>query len=177
MVQLFGVGPVERAHPESSESAPHTRAVVRGPSTRRVRYWAPTVRPHREEEVLRMAPDPRDPGSDVDDAGSGSPNPRSGAGAQAPRPQAQRLQRGLSQAELALRAGLTPDYLFKVESARRGCNPEAAGELAAILEVDLRELRTQGDDAEAAGAGGPDPQAPQGRLPAGAPGLPEDHLG
>jgi hypothetical protein len=42
--------------------------------------------------------------------------------------------------------GLTADYLFKVESGRRGCNPEAAQELAAVLEVDLRELRTMRDD-------------------------------
>jgi transcriptional regulator with XRE-family HTH domain len=52
----------------------------------------------------------------------------------------------MSQADLALRAGLTADYLFKVESGRRGCNPEAAQELAAVLEVDLRELRTMRDD-------------------------------
>jgi transcriptional regulator with XRE-family HTH domain len=63
-----------------------------------------------------------------------------------------RLRRGFSQAELALRAGLSPDYLFKVESGRRGCNPEAARELAAVLEVDLRELRIRRDDAEEAQA-------------------------
>jgi hypothetical protein len=43
---------------------------------------------------------------------------------------------------------LTPDYLFKVESGRRGCNPEAAHELAAVLKVDLQELRTKRDDAD-----------------------------
>jgi len=52
----------------------------------------------------------------------------------------------MSQADLALRAGLTADYLFKVESGRRGCNPEAAEGLAAVLEVELRELRTMRDD-------------------------------
>jgi transcriptional regulator with XRE-family HTH domain len=52
----------------------------------------------------------------------------------------------MSQADLALRAGLTADYLFKVESGRRGCNPEAAEELAEVLEVGLRELRTMRDD-------------------------------
>src|SRR5215210_5848871 len=57
-----------------------------------------------------------------------------------------RLRKGMSQADLALRAGLRADYLFKVESGRRGCNPEAAEELAAVLEVDLRELRTMRDD-------------------------------
>jgi hypothetical protein len=60
------------------------------------------------------------------------------------------LRMGLSQAELALRADLTHDYLFKVESGRRGCNPEAAHELAAVLEVDLQELRTKRDEAEEA---------------------------
>jgi len=58
------------------------------------------------------------------------------------------LRRGLSRAELARRADLTHDYLFRVESGRRGCNPEAAHELAALLEVDLQELRTKRDDDE-----------------------------
>jgi DNA-binding XRE family transcriptional regulator len=57
-----------------------------------------------------------------------------------------RERRGMSQANLALRAGLTADYLFKVESGRRGCNPEVAQELAAVLEIDLRELRTMRED-------------------------------
>jgi transcriptional regulator with XRE-family HTH domain len=73
-------------------------------------------------------------------------NPRSGAGLPLPGLKHWRLRRGMSQADLALRAGLTADYLFKVESGRRGCNPEAAQELAAVLEVDLRELRTMRDD-------------------------------
>jgi transcriptional regulator with XRE-family HTH domain len=113
-----------------------------------VRYWA-TYR----EEVLRMGSDPGDPGSDVDDAGSGEPEPGElepalrGGGLPLPGLKRWRLERGISQAELAQRAGLTADYLFKVESGRRGCNPEAAEELAAVLKVDLRELRTMRDDA------------------------------
>jgi DNA-binding XRE family transcriptional regulator len=54
----------------------------------------------------------------------------------------------MSRVELALRVGLTPDYLYKVETGRRGCNLEAAGELAAVLEVDLGELRSRREDDE-----------------------------
>jgi transcriptional regulator with XRE-family HTH domain len=118
-----------------------------------VRYWA-TYR----EEVLRMGSDPGDPlgdpGSDVDDAEPGEPKPGEpepalrGGGLPLPGLKRWRLKRGLSQAELAQRADLTADYLFKVESGRRGCNPEAAGDLAAVLKVDLRELRSGRDDDE-----------------------------
>jgi transcriptional regulator with XRE-family HTH domain len=118
-----------------------------------VRYWA-TYR----EEVLRMGSDPGDPpgdpGSDVDDAGAGEPEPGEpepalrGGGLPLPGLKRWRLERGLSQADLALRADLTADYLFKVESGRRGCNPEAAVELAAVLEVDLGELRSRREDNE-----------------------------
>jgi transcriptional regulator with XRE-family HTH domain len=79
-------------------------------------------------------------------------NPRSGAGdCRSPPLSTGGCFGGLSRAELARRADLTHDYLFKVESGNRGCNPEAAEELAAILEVDLRELRIKRDDAEEAG--------------------------
>jgi DNA-binding XRE family transcriptional regulator len=57
-----------------------------------------------------------------------------------------RLRRGLSQRQLALKADLTPDYLFKMESGRRGCKPEAAQRLSDLLEVDLQELRRRYDD-------------------------------
>ena len=57
-----------------------------------------------------------------------------------------RLRRGLSQVELARRAELTNDYLFKIESGRRGCNPATAQQLAALLEVDLLDLRKKPDD-------------------------------
>jgi transcriptional regulator with XRE-family HTH domain len=84
-----------------------------------------------------------------DDPAVGEPEPAlRGGGLRLPGLKHWRLRRGMSQAELALKADLSPDYLFKVESGRRGCNPEAARELAAILEVDLREPRTRRDDAE-----------------------------
>ena len=83
------------------------------------------------------------------DRAVGEPEPAlRGGGLPLPSLKHWRLLRGLSRAELARRAELTHDYLFKVESGRRGCNPEAAHELAALLEVDLQELRTKRDDAE-----------------------------
>jgi transcriptional regulator with XRE-family HTH domain len=59
-----------------------------------------------------------------------------------------RLRRGLSQAKLARRADLTVDYLSKVESGRRGCNPSIAQHLADLLRVDLLDLRRNHDGAE-----------------------------
>jgi transcriptional regulator with XRE-family HTH domain len=59
-----------------------------------------------------------------------------------------RLQRGLSQAELARRADLTVDYISKVESGRRGCNRSIAQHLADLLKVDLLDLRRKHDGAE-----------------------------
>src|SRR5215217_8357292 len=58
-----------------------------------------------------------------------------------------RLRKRLSQKELARRAGLTSDHLFKIESGRRGCNPETAQLLADVLEVGLEDLRRRRDDA------------------------------
>jgi transcriptional regulator with XRE-family HTH domain len=52
-----------------------------------------------------------------------------------------RKHKGISQAELARRAGLTADYLFKVESGRRACRPDAAELLADQLGVGLEALR------------------------------------
>jgi transcriptional regulator with XRE-family HTH domain len=54
-----------------------------------------------------------------------------------------RKHKGISQAELARRAGLTADYLFKVESGRRACRPEAAELLADQLGVGLEALRSK----------------------------------
>jgi transcriptional regulator with XRE-family HTH domain len=59
-----------------------------------------------------------------------------------------RLRRGLSQAKLARRADLTVDYLSKIESGRRGCNPTIAQHLADLLNVDLLDLRRKYDGAE-----------------------------
>jgi transcriptional regulator with XRE-family HTH domain len=52
-----------------------------------------------------------------------------------------RERKVISQAELARRAGLSSDYLFKVESGRRACRPEAAELLADLLGVGLEVLR------------------------------------
>jgi transcriptional regulator with XRE-family HTH domain len=52
-----------------------------------------------------------------------------------------RMRKGISQAELARRADLSSDYLFKVESGRRACRPEAAELLADLLGVSLEVLR------------------------------------
>src|SRR5215210_1222434 len=58
-----------------------------------------------------------------------------------------RLRRRLSQKELARRADLTNDHLFKIETGRRGCNPETAQLLADLLNVNLQDLRRKYDDA------------------------------
>jgi transcriptional regulator with XRE-family HTH domain len=52
-----------------------------------------------------------------------------------------RMRKGISQAELARRADLSSDYLFKVESGRRACRPDAAELLADLLGVSLEVLR------------------------------------
>jgi transcriptional regulator with XRE-family HTH domain len=56
------------------------------------------------------------------------------------------LRRKLSQKELARRADLANDHLFKIESGRRGCNPETAQLLADLLNVNLQDLRRKYDD-------------------------------
>ena len=58
------------------------------------------------------------------------------------------MRRGLSQARLARRADLTVDYLSKIESGRRGCNPSIAQHLADLLDVELPDLRSKHDGAE-----------------------------
>jgi transcriptional regulator with XRE-family HTH domain len=52
-----------------------------------------------------------------------------------------RLRKGLGQPELARRVSLTSDYLFKVESGRRGCKPKADELLADLLGVGPQDLR------------------------------------
>jgi len=52
-----------------------------------------------------------------------------------------RTRRGISQAELARRADLSSDYLFKVESGRRACRPDAAELIADLLGVGMGALR------------------------------------
>ena len=52
-----------------------------------------------------------------------------------------RMRKGISQAELARRADLGSDYLFRVESGRRACRPDVAELLADLLGVSLEVLR------------------------------------
>jgi DNA-binding XRE family transcriptional regulator len=70
-----------------------------------------------------------------------------------------RLRKWLSQKELARRAGLTSRHLYKIESGKRGCNPETAQLLADVLLVDLEELRRRREDA-LDGKAPPSPLAP-----------------
>jgi transcriptional regulator with XRE-family HTH domain len=72
--------------------------------------------------------------------------PRRGGGLPLPGLKRWRLRRGLSQRDLALRADLTQDHLWKIESGRRGCNPAVAQHLADLLTVDLLDLRRHYDD-------------------------------
>lgn len=100
----------------------------------------------REEEVLRMSGEPRE--SDGDRA-VGEPEPQiKRGGLPLPGLKHWRLRRELSQANLARRADLTVDYLSKVESGRRGCNPSIAQHLADLLRVDLLDLRRNHGGAE-----------------------------
>src|SRR5215212_10509631 len=93
-----------------------------------------------------MGGDPRD--SDRDRA-AGEPEPAiKRGGLPLPGLKHWRLRRELSQAKLARRAHLTVDYLSKVESGRRGCNPSIAQHLADLLNVDLLDLRRKYDGAE-----------------------------
>jgi transcriptional regulator with XRE-family HTH domain len=57
------------------------------------------------------------------------------------------LRKRLSQKELARRAGLASHHLYKIESGKRGCNPETAQLLADVLRVDLEDLRRRREDA------------------------------
>jgi transcriptional regulator with XRE-family HTH domain len=74
----------------------------------------------------------------------GGPEPAArGGGLPLPGLKHWRERKGISQAELARRADLSSDYLFKVESGRRACRPEAAELLADLLGVRLEALRTK----------------------------------
>lgn len=107
-----------------------------------MRYWAL----YGEEAVLRVTEGSQEPDRD---RALGGPEPaiRRG-GLPLPGLKHWRLRRGLSQAKLARRADLTVDYLSKVESGRRGCNPSIAQHLADLLRVDLLDLRRNHGGAE-----------------------------
>jgi transcriptional regulator with XRE-family HTH domain len=76
------------------------------------------------------------------DGPAGEPEPPvKGGGLPLPGLKHWRMRKGISQAELARRADLSSDYLFKVESGRRACRPEAAELLADLLGLRLVALR------------------------------------
>jgi transcriptional regulator with XRE-family HTH domain len=84
------------------------------------------------------------------DRAMGGPEPAlRGGGLPLPGLKHWRLKRGLSQTELARRAELKDGYVARVESGRRGCNPETAQLLADLLKVDLQDLRTEYETPEA----------------------------
>src|SRR5215207_8323627 len=91
-------------------------------------------------EVRGMTEDTREASGSNGPVGEPEPAVR-GGGLPLPGLRHWRTRRGISQAELACRADLTSDYLFKVESGRRACRPEAAELLADLLGVDLVVLR------------------------------------
>jgi transcriptional regulator with XRE-family HTH domain len=110
------------------------------------------------EEVRRVSGGSRGSGSD---RAMGGPEPAlRGGGLPLPGLKHWRLRRGFSQTELARRAELKDGYVARIESGRRGCNPETAQLLADLLEADLRDLRTNHDDAPEAGAP-PKPSRPR----------------
>jgi transcriptional regulator with XRE-family HTH domain len=57
-----------------------------------------------------------------------------------------RKRRGLNQTELAQMAGVTQNVLTRLESVKRGCNPEVAQKLADVLDVDLQKLKGEPGD-------------------------------
>ncbi len=82
------------------------------------------------------------------DGTAGEPEPSlKGGGLPLPALKYWRKRRGITQAELARRAGLRSEYVFRVENGRRGCNPETAHLLADLLGVELQALRRKPDDA------------------------------
>jgi len=82
------------------------------------------------------------------DGSEGEPEPAvRGGGLPLPALKYWRKRRGIGQAELARRAGLRSEYVFRVENGRRGCNPETARLLADLLGVELQALRRKPEDA------------------------------
>jgi transcriptional regulator with XRE-family HTH domain len=106
-----------------------------------MRYWA-----LYEEEGRHVTEGSQGSGSE---RAVGEPEPAiRGGGFRLPALKHWRLRRELSQRDLARRADLTVDYLSKIETGRRGCNPSIAQHLADLLKVDLLDLRRKYDGAE-----------------------------
>ena len=114
------------------------------------------------EEVRSVSGGSRGSGSDW---AMGGPEPAlRGGGLPLPGLKHWRLRRGMSQTELARRAELKDGYVARVESGRRGCNPETAQLLADLLEADLRDLRTNHEDAPEKGEKGAQPGPARPRI-------------
>ncbi len=80
--------------------------------------------------------------------GSGVEPALRGGGVRLPSLKQWRVRSGLTQIELAERAGLDRRYLTKIETGKRGCNLSAAYRLAEVLGVELAELRARPPDEE-----------------------------
>jgi transcriptional regulator with XRE-family HTH domain len=107
-----------------------------------VRYWDI----NRGEEVRRMTGDSQEVSGSDCPVGEPIP-PLRGGSLPLPGLKHWRLRKRLSQKELARRAGLTSHHLYKIETGKRGCNPETAQLLADVLQVDLEDLRRRREDA------------------------------
>jgi transcriptional regulator with XRE-family HTH domain len=75
--------------------------------------------------------------------GSGVEPALRGGGVRLPSLKQWRVRSGLTQIELAERAGLDRRYITKIETGKRGCNLSAAQRLADVLGVELAELRAR----------------------------------
>jgi transcriptional regulator with XRE-family HTH domain len=102
--------------------------------------------PLQGEEVRRMTGDSQEVSGRDGPVGEPIP-PLRGGSLPLPGLKHWRLRKRLSQKELARRADLTSHHLYKIETGRRGCNPETAQLLADVLQVDLEDLRRRREDA------------------------------
>ena len=59
-----------------------------------------------------------------------------------------RIRRGLTQRQLAERAGARLQYVQRVEQGKRGCNPLVAQKIADVLKVDVQDLRAESDEGD-----------------------------
>jgi transcriptional regulator with XRE-family HTH domain len=78
--------------------------------------------------------------------GSGVEPALRGGGVRLPSLKQWRVRSGLTQIELAERAGLGRRYITKIETGKRGCNLSAAQRLADVLGVELADLRARPPD-------------------------------
>jgi transcriptional regulator with XRE-family HTH domain len=83
---------------------------------------------------------------------------RRGGGLRIPGLKAWRKRRGLTQKELARRVDVRQQYVGRIETGLRGCDPLVAQRLAEELAVDLGELQNE-PEPEAVGSGAGDPSS------------------